>query len=100
MRLATNRNHSRIERSSRPNQENSGDCVNAQDDARMETSMAKHDEYIIEPRDNGGWAVLKPHAEHASALTDTKTEAIKWAKKHAPEGDIKVNGNKGKFEYL
>ena len=61
--------------------------------------MAKHDEYIIEPRDSGEWAVMKPHAERASTLTDTKREAISWAKRRAPEGDIKVKGESGKFQY-
>ena len=62
--------------------------------------MAKHDEYIIEQRDDGKWVVKKPHAERVSAICDTKAEAIRWARAHAPEGDIKVKGKNGKFEYL
>jgi hypothetical protein len=62
--------------------------------------MAKHDEYIIEPRENSQWAVMKPHAERASTLVDTKADAVRWAKDHAAEGDVKVKGKNGKFQYL
>jgi len=62
--------------------------------------MAKHDELIIEPRDNKQWAVMKPHAERASTLVDSQQDAIAWAKEHAPEGDIKIKGLNGKFRHL
>jgi hypothetical protein len=62
--------------------------------------MAKHDELIIEPRDNGQWAVMKPHAERASTLEHSQRDAIDWAKDHAPEGDIKVKGRNGKFRHI
>ncbi len=62
--------------------------------------MAKHDELIIEPRNSGQWAVKKPHAERASVLVNTYLKAAKWAKEHAPEGDIKVKGSNGRFRYL
>lgn len=62
--------------------------------------MGKHDEYIVEPRDDGQWAVMKPHAERASTLTDSQRDAIDWAKDHAPEGDIKVKGLNGKFRHI
>jgi len=62
--------------------------------------MGKHDEYIIEPRDDGQWAVMKPHAERASTLEDSQKDAIDWAKEHAPEGDIKVKGLNGKFRHI
>ncbi len=59
--------------------------------------MAKHDEYFVEPREDGRWQVKKPHAERASAITDTQREAIARAKELAPEGDIKIKGKDGKF---
>jgi hypothetical protein len=63
--------------------------------------MAKHDEYIIEQRKKDElWQVKKPHAERASAVEDTKKDAIATAKKFAPEGDIKVKGAGGKFEHI
>jgi uncharacterized protein YdaT len=62
--------------------------------------MAKHDEVIVEPRDDGRWNVKKPHAERASSVEDTKTEAIRRAKELAPEGDIKVKGTDGKFQHI
>lgn len=62
--------------------------------------MAKHDEVIVEPRDDGRWNVIKPHAERASAVKETKAEAIRRAKELAPEGDIKVKGLDGKFQHV
>lgn len=59
--------------------------------------MAKHDEYFVEPRDDGKWSVKKPHAERASAVENTQREAIERAKQFAPEGDIKIKGRNGKF---
>jgi uncharacterized protein YdaT len=62
--------------------------------------MAKHDELIIEPRDDGRWSLKKPHAERASAVEDTQKEAVERAKELAPEGDIKVKGLNGKFRNI
>jgi uncharacterized protein YdaT len=62
--------------------------------------MAKHDELIIEKRDDGRWDIKKPHAERASAIKDTQKEAIDRAKELAPEGDIKVKGLNGKFRHI
>lgn len=62
--------------------------------------MGKHDELIIEPRDDGKWAVKKPHAERASVIEASQKNAIDWAKEHAPEGDIKVKGLNGRFRRL
>jgi hypothetical protein len=59
--------------------------------------MGKHDELIIEPRDDGKWAVKKPHAERASTIEGSYKDAVDYAKKHAPEGDIKAKGLNGKF---
>jgi len=59
--------------------------------------MAKHDEYIVEPRHDGRWNVKKPHAERASAVRDTQQEALKEARRMAPEGDIKLKGRSGRF---
>lgn len=59
--------------------------------------MSKHDKFIIEPRDNGQWAVMKPHAERASSVEDSYRDAVGYAKEHAPEGDIKAKGLNGKF---
>jgi hypothetical protein len=62
--------------------------------------MAKHSEYIVEPRKGGKWAVRLPHAERASAVEYTQLAAIARAKELAPEGDIKVKGFDGKFRKL
>jgi Uncharacterized protein conserved in bacteria (DUF2188) len=62
--------------------------------------MGKHDEFIIEPRGAGQWAVKKPHAEHASTIEDSYKDAVKYAKEHAPEGDIKAKGLNGKFHHI
>jgi hypothetical protein len=62
--------------------------------------MGKHDELIIEPRDDGRWNIKKPHAERASAVEDTQNKAVKRAKKLAPEGDIKLKGLNGKFRHI
>lgn len=62
--------------------------------------MAKHDELIIEKRDDGRWGIKKPHAERASAIEDTQKEAIERAKELAREGDIKLKGLDGKFRHI
>lgn len=62
--------------------------------------MAKHDEMIIEPRDNGRWVVKKPHAEKASIIVDSCDKAVAYATEHAPEGDIKIKGLDGKFAHI
>ena len=62
--------------------------------------MAKHDELIIEKRDDGRWEIKKPHAERSSAIEDTQKEAIDRAKELAPEGDIKLKGLDGKFRQI
>jgi hypothetical protein len=59
--------------------------------------MAKHSEYFIEQRPDGKYAVSLPHAERASALTNTEKQAIAQANKFAPEGVIHVKGPNGKF---
>jgi uncharacterized protein DUF2188 len=61
--------------------------------------VTKHAEFIIESReDTGKWAVMRPHAERASTIQDTKRAAIDWAKDRATEGDIKVKGPNGRFQ--
>ena len=62
--------------------------------------MAKHDELIIQKRDDGRWDIRKPHAERSSGIEDTQIEAIGRAKELAPEGDIKVKGLNGKFRHI
>lgn len=62
--------------------------------------MSKHDELIIEPRDDGRWGIKKPHAERVSAVKDTQKEAVKRAKELAPEGDIKLKDLNGKFRRI
>jgi uncharacterized protein YdaT len=62
--------------------------------------MAKHDELIIEKRDDGRWGIKKPHAERSSGIEDTQKEAIDRAKELAPEGDIKLKGLNGKFRQI
>ena len=62
--------------------------------------MAKHDELIIEKRDDGRWGIKKPHAERSSAIENTQKEAIDRAKGLAPEGDIKLKGLTSKFRHI
>jgi uncharacterized protein YdaT len=62
--------------------------------------MAKHDELIIEQGKDKLWRIKKPHAERASAVEDTQKEAIERAKELAPEGDIKLKGQNGKFKHI
>ena len=62
--------------------------------------MAKHDELIVERRDDGRWEVKKPHAERSRAVENTQREAIQRAKELAPEGDIKVRGLNGKLRRI
>jgi hypothetical protein len=62
--------------------------------------MAKHDEFIIEPRGDGQWAVMKPHAELASSIEGSYRDAVDYAKERAPEGDIKAKGLNGKFHHF
>jgi Uncharacterized protein conserved in bacteria (DUF2188) len=62
--------------------------------------MAKHDELIIEKRDDGRWRITKPHAERSSAIEDTQKEPMNRAKELAPEGDIKLKGLDGKFRHI
>jgi hypothetical protein len=64
---------------------------------RMDILVAKHDEYIVEPRADGRWSVKKPHAERASRVEDTQEKALRETRSMAPEGDIKLKGRNGKF---
>ena len=61
--------------------------------------MSRNERHIV-PRD-GGWAVVKPHSDRASARTDTQGEAINRAREilgndgggeliiHRPDGTIR-----------
>jgi hypothetical protein len=62
--------------------------------------MVKHSEYFVEPRPNGTWEVKLPHAERASAVVDTQSEAIQTARQFAPEGVIHVKQLNGKFRRI
>lgn len=62
--------------------------------------MAKHDELIIVPRENGRWAIEKPHAERASFIAGSLNKAVAYATAHAPEGDIKIKGLNGQFAHI
>jgi hypothetical protein len=66
------------------------------EDKRTE-KMAKHNEYFVEPRKDGTWAVKLPHAERASAVEPSQEKAIKAAKQFAPEGVVHVKQHNGKF---
>jgi hypothetical protein len=44
--------------------------------------------------------VIRPHAERASTVEDSYRDAAAYAKKHAPEGDIKAKGLNGKFHHI
>jgi Uncharacterized protein conserved in bacteria (DUF2188) len=59
--------------------------------------MGKHNEYFVEPQEDGGWAVKLLHAKRASAIAETQQQAIKQAKAFAPEGVVHVKQNNGKF---
>jgi hypothetical protein len=59
--------------------------------------MGKHNEYFVEPREDGSWVVKLPHAERASAVETTQQKAIERAKGFAPEGVVHVKQLDGKF---
>ena len=44
----------------------------------------------------GGWAVKRPHAQRASAICDTQTQAIHRARELAGQGAIRIQGRNGK----
>ena len=50
----------------------------------------RRDEFFIERRDQGDYAVRKPKSERASTVADTQKEAIDAAKKLNPEATIHV----------
>ena len=54
--------------------------------------MSKHDEFIIEPRDNGQWAVMKPHAERASSVEDSYRDACGLRQRTCARGRYKGQG--------
>lgn len=49
-----------------------------------------NDEYFIEPKQGGGFKVLKPGASRARAVTRTQGEAIAEAKRLNPNATIHV----------
>lgn len=57
----------------------------------------KHEDVFVVPRGDE-WVVKKPHAERASAVLPTKSEALKRAKELAGRGEIHVQGKNGKFQ--
>jgi hypothetical protein len=59
--------------------------------------MSRHNEYFVEPREDGGWVVKLPHAERASAIETTQQKAIERARQFAPEGVVHVKQRDGKF---
>jgi hypothetical protein len=61
--------------------------------------MAKHDElFVVWRKDQEAWVVEKPHAERASGLFDTKSDAIERAKELAPEGSVHIKGKDGELQ--
>jgi hypothetical protein len=62
--------------------------------------MGKHNEYFVVPRKDGTWAVELPHADRASAVTDTQKAAIKAAQGFSPEGVVHVKQENGKFRHI
>jgi len=49
-----------------------------------------YDEFFIERRDNGDYAVRRPDSERASAVTPTQQEAIERARQIDPNAVIHV----------
>ncbi len=67
----------------------------SQPSLREDAKMTKRKEVHITPRDDNKWAVKKPENERATALTDTKKEAIEIAKEIAKrEGREMIPHNK------
>ena len=48
------------------------------------------DEFFIEKREQGDYAIRKPNSERASGVTDTQKEAIDKAKELNPNATIHV----------
>jgi uncharacterized protein YdaT len=62
-------------------------------------SSHKHNDVFVVQHGNK-WAVKKPNAERASAVTDTQQEALARAKEIAGRGSVHVQGRNGKFRNL
>ena len=52
--------------------------------------MSKDDEFFIEKRDQGDFAVRRPNSERASAVEDTQKAAIERAKAMNPDATLHV----------
>lgn len=60
--------------------------------------MAKNDRFVVK-RDKG-WAVEKPHAKRASALTKTQADGEKRAKQivhNLGGGEVRIQNREGKW---
>ena len=60
--------------------------------------MSENDRFVVKHED--GWAVKKPHADRASAVTDTQREAEQRAKeivRNLGGGEVRIQGRDGKW---
>lgn len=65
---------------------------------RKPKKMTEKDRYVV--RRGKGWAVVKPGADRASALTPTQAEAEKRAKKIVSRlggGEVRIQGRNGRW---
>jgi hypothetical protein len=54
----------------------------------------------VQPRDDGGWEVVKEDHERASAVTRTQKEAIDRAREivqNQGDGEVRIKGRDGRF---
>ena len=56
-----------------------------------------HRVYYVERREDGRWAVERPHADRASALSDTRAAALRRAHELSEDGVVNVEGPHGRF---
>lgn len=52
--------------------------------------MSKDDEFFIERREQGDYAVRKPNSDRASAVTPTQGGAIDWVEQRHPDATLHI----------
>jgi hypothetical protein len=57
---------------------------------KIHNDMAKKNDYYVERREEGDYAVRKPNSERASAVEPTQEKAIERAKEMNPDANIRV----------
>ncbi len=70
---------------------------------RLETEGTVADEFFIEQRDGGDYAIRKPNSDRASAVEPTQRKAIERARELNPDATIHVervrNTDKGSRDH-